>query len=118
MDFAEEISAILEDYAEETANKIQDVIDEVSKEALDSLKSNPNIPVRTGKYRKGFYIKKRKKKDGSKYIIANRQYRLTHLLEKGHSINGGTGRTEAHPHWKQAQAIVDTIPDKIKEALT
>jgi len=48
--------------------------------------------------------------------VANKVYRVGHLLENGHLTRNG-GRTKAYPHWKHAQDIANTLPDKIREVL-
>ena len=96
---------------------MQKVIDEVTKEVLNNLKNNPVIPKKTGEYSKSFY--KRKLAQGKGYkrnLIASKKYQLTHLLENSHLTRSGT-RTRAFPHWKQAQEIADTLPDRLKEVI-
>lgn len=107
----------LRNYSEEVDNKMQKVIDEVTKEVLNNLENNPVIPKKTGEYSKSFY--KRKLAQGKGYkrnLIASKKYQLTHLLENGHLTRSGT-RTRAFPHWKQAQEIADTLPDRLKEVI-
>ena len=112
----EALFGILEDCQEEVEKATKRAVKKVADEALDSLLNNSNIPVRTGEYKKGFYIKKRR----SKYIIANKQYQLTHLIEKPHNVKRSKegpviGQSKAHPHWEKAQKIVDELPQRIKE---
>ena len=43
------------------------------------------------------------------YIVYNKKhYRLTHLLEYGHAIARGTGRTPAKPHIKAVDEMVQS----------
>ena len=116
MDWEKELEAALEDCRKDVEKATERAVKKVADEALDSLLNNANIPVRTGEYKKGFYIKKRK----NKYVIANKKYRLTHLIEKPHNIKRRkdspvTGQSKAHPHWEKAQKIVDELPQRIKE---
>lgn len=58
-------------------------------------------PKDTGDYAKSWSIKEIKSKTGgpSVYVVHNRKhYRLTHLLEYGHAVNGGSERAEAKVH--------------------
>lgn len=122
-DLARLIAKELEDYSEEVEQALKDTIEEVAKEAIDSLKNDQVVKSLdgTGKYAKSFYIKDQYKVRGKnkgfyKLVIHNRKYRLGHLLEFGHAkVNGG--RTRAFPHWAKAQKIADTLEDRIKEAI-
>ncbi len=106
-ELADLIAKDIEGFYEETDAKMQDIIDQVTKEALAELKNNPNIPKRTGKYAKSFYKKTLAKGRGYKRnAIGNKVYRLTHLLEDGHLTSNGK-RTRAFPHWKDAEEFVD-----------
>ena len=100
---AEAIREELEKYSEEVEAKVDRGIDEICQEAVEELKSNPNIPVKSGKYKNSFYFKNEAKGKGYKRNrIANKRYRLTHLLEFGHATRNGD-RTEAFPHWADAE---------------
>ena len=115
------IARNLEMYTDEVSEKVEKAIIDTSEDTVKSLKENPNIPEQTGKYKKSFYVKNLYKSKGSgkgsyKLVVANKKYRLTHLLENGHAKRGG-GRTRAYPHWVDAQAIADTLPDRIKEVI-
>lgn len=112
------IMAELEEYTEETKKKLQKVVDEVTDEALLDLQTNPNVPEKSGAYASGFY--KRREKIGfgkTVNIIANKKYQITHLLERPHPMPQG-GMSKAYPHWADAQKIADTLPERMKEAIT
>ena len=112
-ELSEAIFGELKTFSEEVDEALKDEVDKVTKEAKKSLDNNSVIPVRTGAYRRGFRIKK--VADGMGYRrnrICNKEYRLTHLLEKGHATRNGS-RTKAYPHWKHAQEIVDTLPERL-----
>lgn len=115
------IAKALGDYGEEVEEKVEQVINEVAKDALEDLQSNPIIPERTGDYTKGFYLKNVYKGRGKergvyKVVVANKKYRIGHLLENGHLTRNG-GRTKAFPHWKRAQEVADKLPDRVREVL-
>lgn len=122
-DLARLIAQELEVYSEDVETVVRETIDVVSKEALECLKNSPEVKKLKGegKYKKGFFIKNEYKASGKnkgfyKLKIANKEYQLTHLLEKGHAKQNG-GRTKAFPHWIEAQKTADTLQDRIKEAI-
>lgn len=113
------IAEELEGYSQEVDEIMQDEIDTLSKEVRNNLKNNPIIPEKTGEYKKSFYIKKVARGKGYKRnVIASKKphYRLTHLLEDGHLTSNGK-RTKAFPHWKEAQQLADTLPERMKKRL-
>lgn len=115
-DLADTIFEELTNYKQEVDDKMQSEIDKMSKDVLNLLKTHPNIPERTGKYKKYFAIKKLAQGQGYKKTnIYNKHYRLTHLLEDGHLTRNGTGRTRKFPHWKDAQALADELPKRMME---
>ena len=119
--FAKLIAKTLEDYEEGVEESIEKVIQEVAEDTLEDLESNPIIPEQTGEYQKGFYLKniykgRGKEKGIHKIVVANKKYQIGHLLENGHATRNG-GRTKAFPHWKDAQEIADTLPDRLKGVL-
>ena len=116
-DLAHIIAEELESYTEEVDGVMQDEIDALSKEVVKNLKNNPIIPEETGKYKKSFYLKKEAQGRGYKRNrIANRDYQKTHLLEDGHLTSNGK-RTRAFPHWKEAQELADTLPERLEKKL-
>ena len=116
-DLFDEINQELESYSEEVDNKMQGEIDSLSREIRQALKNHPNIPVKTGKYKASFVIRKIAQGKGFKRnVIANREYQRTHLLENGHLTPNG-GRTRAFPHWEDAQKMADTLPERLAKKL-
>ena len=121
-DLARLIAQDMAEYTEEVEEKVKETIDAVSQEALDAIKSSPGLSEVGGKkYKRGFKIVDEYKARGShkgfyKLRITNKQYQLTHLLERGHAKRNG-GRTGAFTHWANGQKVADTLPDRIKEAL-
>lgn len=108
----------LTEYLEGEEEIIDEGIDEISAELVLGLKNDPVIPKRTGKYKKSFYHKKAAKGIGYKRnVVANREYRLTHLLEDSHLTRNGTTRTKAYPHWATAQQKLDELMEGLVKKL-
>ena len=122
-DFAEVVFKELKNFSEDVDEMLKDEVSAVAKEAKHNLDTNPNIPKRTGKYRRSFRLNK--VADGTgyrRYKLRNIKYQITHLLEDGHDVVLKSGvktgkRTRAFPHWKYAQEIIDTLPERLKRRL-
>lgn len=120
------IEDILEEYSEEVAKNMPDIVQQVTKDTVKDLKSRAT-KLFGGKGKKAYAKSfKSKKVVGTSakttYRIYSTQYQLAHLLEHGHAIKNQTGRiygkTQARPHWGPAEekAIKD-LEDKISEKL-
>jgi hypothetical protein len=114
------IAKNLEIYTEEVQEKMEEIINEVSIEALEATKNSPTIK-HLKNYKSGFYIKNnytggRKRKGYYRLIIAQREYRIAHLVEKGHVTRNG-GRTRKFPHFIEGQKVADTLPNRFKEVI-
>ena len=101
---AKEIEKCLDDFAGVTEEACEKGVSETAKDAVQALRSAH--PAGSGeygswdKYNRGWKVMQTKtdKRYHRKATIHNAtDYRLTHLLEKGHAkVNGG--RTRAFPH--------------------
>jgi Bacteriophage protein of unknown function (DUF646). len=114
------IDSALKELGVKTDGDLDDVIQEVGKEAVEKLKQNS--PVHSGKYAKGWRFKKDAKRGGAiKGIVYNEEGSLTHLLEYGHPIvRGGVvvGQAQAKPHIEQVeQWVASEFPTKLEDKL-
>lgn len=104
---ANEITNALKEYTAEVEEGLEKAKEENAKRAVKILKRTS--PVGKRKRRK-YYQGWRAKKIGTAWVVHNAtNYQLTHLLEKGHAIVGGSGgRVPGRPHIGPAeeQAIV------------
>ena len=116
--FAQAVKDYLEIYVEDIGESVEETSNQIGKEAKDELKQTS--PKKTGRYAKGWTIKKDKKKKNYYAIkIHNKtDYQLTHLLEFGHATRNGR-RTKAIPHIrpveeKYKKEFEERLKDKIR----
>lgn len=118
MDLTKEINSILQEYASAVDKCVLEVETAVSKEAIKKLKSTSPKAKRNGghkHYADDWKVDNKSKKHYAHTIIHNKQYQLTHLLEKGHDIvrNGKVvGHANAQPHIKPVEEWVKTEVEK------
>ena len=115
-DLTKEINSVLESYGEEVAENVEEIATEVAKLGVKKLKEGGGYKERSGKYTKDWMYKNQSKKGKALKIIYNRKhYQLTHLLEFGHVVKGGTwrrmtiGNSKAFPH-------IGKVEEEITEA--
>lgn len=111
-DLAREINRLLAQYSDSVLENVDAVAKEVAKEGVAMLKARS--PKLTGSYRKGWRVKKVKKK----YVIHNKtDYQLTHLLEKGHAQVGG-GRVAPKVHIAPVeQELIEELQRRVIEVV-
>lgn len=119
-DIQKEIMAILNATGSSVDTALTETLKISAKNTVKDLKATS--PKRSGKYAAGWTSKA----DGkNSYVVYNKTYRLTHLLEKGHATRLGTGkgrytygykaRVKAMPHISPAeQKMIDNV-DRILE---
>ena len=77
-----EIGEILSSFANECQTVVDEVGEELAKDAVKKLEKSSPVGNSNKHYAKSWTIEKRK----GKTVVYNKKYRLTHLLEKGHNI--------------------------------
>lgn len=106
-EMAKEIADVFEQYSSELAAVVDEGIEAQAKETVAELKKTSPIDKKHNQ-RRGTYAKswkwttadKASKRKGAHVkgaVVYSTEYRLTHLLEKGHALRNG-GRAEAVPH--------------------
>lgn len=105
------IPEILNDYAKEVGNDLEDIIKDVAKDAQKSLRKTS--PRRTGAYARSWRTKDTGTRVAPGQTVYSTKPGLPHLLEFGHAKRGG-GRTSPIPH---IAPVNDKIPDEIIERL-
>lgn len=86
--FADAVVDILSSYAGVTAESMNKISDDVSKESVKMLKEKS--PKDTGDYAKGWTRKKDSSGSVTEYTVYNKTKAWkTHLLEKGHQVKPG-----------------------------
>ena len=114
------INEILKQYGDEIDKHINDAVDQVSKAGVQALKtSSRNAFNRTGRYAKGWAVKKEKGRLTYSAEIHNKdRYQLAHLLEYGHANRDG-GRTSGRAHIKPIEEQINrNFENAIVKAIT
>ena len=106
----------LKEYAGAVAEDLKQAAKKTAEDCAKELRSTS--PTATGKYRKGWKVKKAFESGTSaRYTVHNATaYQLTHLLENGHAKRGG-GRVAAIPHIALAEEkAIEQMTKLAKEA--
>jgi hypothetical protein len=113
---AEEIMRNLQEYTDSVTEGIKRAEDLTAQECKENLSNDS--PQKSGKYSKGWKVTVAfESKMEKRTVIHNKEYRLTHLLEKGHALKRG-GRTRAFPHIKKNEEIANTaFEQRVKEVI-
>ena len=125
LDLSAAIEEIIKEYGEDVYDVVNESVEEVTEEATDKLKAvNHWANDGSGAYA-GSWTNDEKKKSRifySKVVHNEEHYQLTHLLENGHVIRNGTGRsygkTGKYPHVKPVKDWAEKeLPKRFKERL-
>lgn len=102
-DLAEQLNDVLMLYSAEVTEQVKADAKETADEAQQKIRESGKYANRTGKYRRGWKVKKIfENANEVRYKIYNTRYQLTHLLEKGHAKKGG-GRVAPRVHIRPAE---------------
>ena len=123
VDLEKALNEILTEYGNEVDGVINEAVDQVVKESVQKLHSAGSFGG-TGAYKAGWdsTTQQKSRLKAVKVVHNADHYRLTHLLEHGHVIRNGTGRTfgnaPAFPHIKDVEDwAVEELPKKVEELL-
>jgi BMFP domain-containing protein YqiC len=92
----------LEEYASLASDDLKDAVRKTAKDVRTDIRDS--APVRTGKYKRSWSVKKvSETADSINLVVHSRnRYQIAHLLEHGHAKRGG-GRVAAMPHIAPAE---------------
>lgn len=112
----EMIGSVLESYADEVMNAVNQTTDQAAKELRSAIAKD--APLKTGKQKKSWKIAKKREGYETVAIIHSTDYRKVHLLENGHLTRDGVTRTKALNYvGKNADKVLSEFPDRIAEAV-
>lgn len=107
----------LEEFRKVEVGQLKTIINDVAKETVKELKATSPCRPQGGEYKKKWAYKKLREDSVRSQVVIyvkKPEYRLTHLLEKGHAKRGG-GRVDARPHIKKAEEkAIKSIEGRLK----
>ncbi|MFT8852735.1 MAG: HK97 gp10 family phage protein [Leuconostoc suionicum] len=102
INLAQEIAQHLKQYSSDVERDLEGAKKRVGQKAVKELRNAGSFDNRTGRYRKGWKLRK----IGDNYVIFNvTDASLTHLLEFGHALRNG-GRSKSFTHIKPVEQMV------------
>lgn len=106
IDISQAIMSELQAYTNELAERVNKSARSCANKLRRTLEETS--PEKTGDYKKGWKVRQvYKDQAGSQFVVHNAtDYQLTHLLEYGHAIKGGTKRVKAIPHIAPAEEMI------------
>ena len=118
---AEALQNQLSEYSTAVTEELNAAYKELADAGVDELKRVHPYHDRTGQYSKNFAVKQRKNAQSvvgaqSYTIHSKKRYQITHLLEYGHLTRDGKRKTQAFPHWQEAENKIEREAVKKIEA--
>ena len=119
---SEALENAFQKFGKVTTDDVGEAAKYAAKEALKTLRETKPYKSHTGDYKASFGSEVAYKDTyayGMRIGARGPYYRLTHLLEKGHRLRGGSGKkTRSYPHIAPAQEAADkAFEEKIKELI-
>lgn len=117
---ASAIEEVLRDYSRVTQEAMRRAVNKTARDTVERLRETS--PGQGGDYAKSWATKETGKERASSYqrVIYSKapNYRLTHLLEKGHAkVNGG--RVPAQPHIAPAEeAAIEQFERELRDRIS
>ena len=114
-----EIEKQLKEYTDEIKETVWDIAMDVSEDAVKRLKEESPKGRQSGKYAKSWA--RTTDRNGIIIHAGRGEYRLTHLLEKGHALKRGgrkVGKSPAYPHIEKVEKeCVEQYVEEIERTL-
>ena len=130
IDIASEIAKALQDYSNEVALAVDKEAKKAASKLAKELRKTSPRRLHTinkdgedvdGKHYADGWKQRQTENSGtvSEYTVYNAfKPSITHLLEFGHAINGGTQRVKAYPHIAQAEEkAVNSFVEQVEKAI-
>ena len=116
-EMADLIAEYMSNFSEEVTEGVKNATGVVAKECNAEIKRHITFKQRSRDYVKAFKIKKTSDSQynrGYTWYVSGDEYRLTHLLEKGHAKKGG-GRTGKFEHIKYGEELAIRRMEELTE---
>lgn len=119
--FHNDLMKILDDYVDDIERGSAECVKKVAQKGAKALRNSS--PKQTGRYASGWTVKTEDKRTGAVATIYNgKSPGLPHLLEHGHVIRNGTGRTygstKAIEHIKPIEEqIIEEFGNDLKKVI-
>ena len=113
---AEALDGILKEYNDEIARGTKECVKKVARAGVKALRDVS--PKRTGEYAAGWTAKVEEGRLRSTATLYNKKPGLPHLLENGHAIKNGTGRTFGRvPGRPHIAPVEETLAEQFRDEI-